>query len=106
MALSVIIRGIPDRMHPAAWAVDEAPWRSATLRADPRFRMVDIDGTLYADYVAVLTTAEARALNAAAMRAGLPHQQATASELQRLLDAHHPGLVLVHVYEWESGLGE
>lgn len=104
MAFSVSVKCLPGREASEYWHVDMVPWN--LRHDDPRFRLVpeDESGT-YRDYYAVLTTREALELNAPELAGSLPHLRKKAELLQDLLTNRTPGgLVVVSIYEWESGL--
>ena len=105
MAFSVDVRCLPGQDGAEFWHFPQPPW-GAGLRDDPRFRQVPCDETgSYRDYYAVLTTREALEINTHYLNAGLHHFRQSAEALQELLSKKTPsGLVVVHVYEWESGL--
>src|SRR5438067_66386 len=104
MAFAVWLRGLPGRGS-EGWAVDGVPWPTA-LRHDPRFREVGLnDG--YLDFIAVLTVAEAQAINAGCLNSGYQHLDEIAVHVQNLLATATPSrLVVACIYEWESGLGD
>ena len=105
MAFDVWVKGLPGREASEYWQVSMVPWLYGGLsRDDPRFREV-VDESGYRDYDAVLTTKEALAINAPGLTDTLPHFRAKAELLQELLTNKTPsGLVVVSIYEWESGL--
>ncbi len=107
MAFSVWACSLPDREATDCWRMDLLPWNSR-LREDPRFRQVPVDETGgYLDYCAVLTTREALALNRPYLEDRLPATREQAEQLRHLLlHETSSGLVVVSVYEWESGLIE
>jgi hypothetical protein len=94
MAFAVQVIGVPRRPGEPGWVLDVVAWPARTLIEDARFRPVDLDGTFYRDHVALLTTKEAAEMNRA-------HRD---EDLSAHLDSHAGGLVVVKVYEWESGL--
>jgi hypothetical protein len=105
MAFSVQVIGIPRSDRELRWVVEEVAWPARELQADPRFRAVDLDGTLYLDYIAVLSVREALAINRRYREHPSEHLRRTNEDLEARLAAHDGGLVVVKVFEWESGLG-
>ncbi len=107
MAFSVSVRCLPGREASEYWHVDMVPW-SGRLRDDPRFRAVPEDESgMYEDFYAVLTVREALAINAPELAGELWHLRERAEQLREFLTDKTPsGLVVVHMYEWESGLGD
>jgi hypothetical protein len=107
MAFAVSAKSVPGREASEYWHVDMVPWGGG-IRNDPRFRMIPVDPTgTYQDYGAVLTTREALEINAPFLTNTLQHWREKAELLQDLLTNKSPGgLVVVSVYEWESGLSD
>jgi hypothetical protein len=108
MAFTVSVKGVPGRDGSEYWMEDMVPWGAASLCNDPRFRLAPVDETgTYRDYVAVLTTREALEINAGCQNSGLPHWDEKTARLQDLLTHKTPsGLVVICIYEWESGLSD
>lgn len=107
MAFDVWVKSVPGGGTSDCGTEDMVPWGGRGLRDDPRFREVVDEPSLYLDYYAVLTTKEALEINAPLLTSSLPHWRAKAELLQDLLTNKTPsGLVVVCVYEWESGLGD
>jgi hypothetical protein len=108
MALSGNV--VPDLLHSEVWRVRDVPWPVHRLSRDSRFRLVDLDGTRYEDYVGVLSVAEAKEINAERVKSRLPslehYLRQKSEELQSFLDLKGPqtAYVVVHLYEWETGL--
>jgi hypothetical protein len=105
MAFSVYVQGIPDKEFEGSWRVDNVAWPTSVIERDPRFRPVALNGG-YMDYVAVFSIEEAVEMNRQYSSRGLPHWQAKSEELQRVLEERKDAtsLILVRMYEWESGL--
>src|SRR5690349_20117222 len=107
MAFAVWLKSVPGRDASEYWMVDAVPWPARRLIDDPRFRPMDTDGTEYADYLAVLSVAEGKAINETTLSSSLPLLEAIAAKVQSRLENDTPsGLVVVCIYEWESGLGD
>src|SRR5688572_24097006 len=104
MAFSVWLEGVGCGDPTRSWLITNVPWPERSLRTDSRFRLVDRNAG-YADYVAVLTVEEARAINAGPL-APFPGREAVAAEIEERLAGTRSGLVVACVYEWESGLGD
>ena len=105
MAFSVQVIGIPRNDRELRWVVDGLAWPAREMQEDPRFRMVDLDGTMYVDYLALLSAREAIAINRRYLNNPVEHMRRPNMDLQARLEAHDGGLVVARVYEWESGLG-
>ena len=106
MAFAVKLIGIPHGGHDGIWTVDNVVWPIPFIQADPRFRRVSLN-TAYVDYAAVLSVREALEINLRYLDWGpVEHWTKKNRELQDLLQrwADNTSLVLVRMYEWESGL--
>ena len=107
MAFSMAVQSVTGGNANDYWSVDMVPW-AVNRDADRRFRQMPPTESMYLDYYAVLTTAEALELNAPHLKENgefFPHWAEKAELLQNLLTTRTPsGLVLVRIYEWESGL--
>ena len=105
MAFSIYVQGIPDKESESSWKVDNVAWPTHVIERDPRFRPVALNGG-YMDYVAVFSIEEAIAMNQRYSSRELSHLQAKNEELHRVLEGKRDAtsLILVRMYEWESGL--
>ncbi len=107
MAFGVRITGLPATGDEALWSIEAPWWKTDELMADPRFRDVSEDAG-YADYGAVMTLDEAKALAARYAPHGetFDHWKEPMEELDRRLANHdgHLDRVRITVSEWSSGL--
>lgn len=102
MAMAIKIIGILEEPR-SLWVEDGVPWWPArALERDARFRRVDRNPA-YLDFVATLTPVEAKALADEHAPRALPNQRAAADHLLTRIQAST--WIIVHLYEWESGLG-
>ena len=106
MAFGVRLTGLPATGDEALWSVEAPWWREAELRADPRFKDASRSPG-YADYEAVMTVGEVKALAAKyAAETLLDHFKERMDDLERKLANHDGRLdrIRITVFEWESGL--
>ena len=106
MAFAVKLVGIPHDGHDRVWSVDNVVWPIPFIQGDRRFRRVELN-TAYVDYAAVLTVQEALEINEKYLDWGkAEHWTKKNREVQELLLSHveKTSLVVVRMYEWESGL--
>jgi hypothetical protein len=107
MAFSIYVQGIPDNDAERSWKVDGVVWPTYVIEKDSRFRSITLNEA-YMDYVAVFSIEEAIEMNQKYLNWDLPHWRAKNEELQRILEGNRKStsLVLVRIYEWESGLSD
>ncbi len=106
MAFGIRISGLPAIGDEPIWTTEAPWWREAELRDDARFEDASwCPG--YADYEAVMTVGEVKALAAKyAAETLLDHFKERMDDLERKLANHDGRLdrVRITVFEWSSGL--
>jgi hypothetical protein len=106
MAFAVKLVGVPHDAHDHVWSVDNVVWPIPFIQGDTRFRRVVLN-TAYVDYAAILSVQEALEINEKYLDWGkAEHWTKKNREVQELLLKHaeQTSLVVVRMYEWESGL--
>ena len=106
MAFAVKLVGILHDGHDRVWSVDNVVWPIPFIQGDTRFRRVVLN-TAYVDYAAILSVQEALEINEKYLDWGkAEHWTKKNREVQELLLKHveKTSLVVVRMYEWESGL--
>ena len=105
MAFSVKNSGLRAKGDEPLWSVETPWWNTDELISDPRFKNTSwCPG--YADYEAVVTPDEAKALSANyAKNATMDHFKTRMNKLDRKLSNRDGRLdrVQITVFEWESG---
>lgn len=105
--MAVKLVGLPSAGATDTWTVDHVMWPVPRLEADPRLRKVTLNAG-YLDYVGVFSVAEAEAMNGDYLSWDAPveHWAAKNRELQSVLAerGRTTSMVVVRLYEWESGL--
>jgi hypothetical protein len=106
MAFAVKLIGIPHDGLDRIWTIDNVVWPIPFIQGDPRFRRIVLN-TAYVDYAAALSVNEALEINERYLDWGpVEHWTKKNREVQELLrrSAGRTSVVLVRMYEWESGL--
>jgi hypothetical protein len=106
MAFSIRLIGIPHHVEDGVWTVDNVVWPIPLIQSDARFRRVILNSA-YVDYAGVLTVEEAIQINEQYLDWGTAtHWSRKNQEVQGFLvdRADKTSIVLVRMYEWESGL--
>lgn len=107
MAMAIKLVGLPIAGATETWTVDRVMWPIPRLESDQRLRRVNINSG-YLDYVGVFTVAEVLALNEEYLvwEAPVEHWAARNREVRDIVNlrSQATSMVVVHLYEWESGL--
>jgi hypothetical protein len=107
MALSIDLTGVPRKVGEPTWGIDNVVWPPHVLERDSRFRQISLDQG-YVDFLAVLTVDEALEINSQYLDWKLEHWERKNRELQLMLETRRvdTDFVVVHVYEWETGMND